>query len=93
MRNATRKLIEGMKQVRMDIVTAQFLSDYFVEVFDDKGIVIDHVNLHSHCLACAKTDYMAKYGRLVDIRGWQKQGMCGAFLKSMRMVTEEEKES
>lgn len=41
-------------------------------------------SLNSHCLACAKTELIGRTGGNVDIRGWQKQGMCGAFLKAMK---------
>lgn len=41
-------------------------------------------DVHSHCLACAKTDILAKYGGKVDTRGWQKQGSCGSVLASMQ---------
>lgn len=40
-------------------------------------------DFNSHCLACAKSDIMAKYGGEVDTRGWHKQGLCGAFLLAM----------
>ncbi len=39
-------------------------------------------DLHSHCLACAKADVIAKYGGKVDTRGWHKQGICGEFLSA-----------
>lgn len=42
-------------------------------------------NIKAHCLACAKSDILAKYGGQVDIRGWQKQGTCGLFLKAMSL--------
>ena len=93
MRRKTKELIKNMKQIRTDNVFQLFPGDYFVDVFDDKGKVIDHVDMSAHCLACAKSDYMAKYGRLVDIRGWHKQGMCGTFLKSMRTTVEFGEES
>jgi hypothetical protein len=35
----------------------------------------------AHCLACAKVEILMKYGGKVDLRGWQKQGGCGSFLK------------
>jgi hypothetical protein len=41
------------------------------------------VYVSSHCLACAKTDILAKHGGQVDTRGWHKQGICGSFLMAM----------
>ena len=43
----------------------------------------ESLNLHSHCLACAKSDIIAKRGGKVDTRGWHKQGTCGLFLLAM----------
>jgi len=46
--------------------------------------------MSAHCLACAKSDVLARYGGSVDLRGWHKQGICGAFLKSMQIAVESE---
>ena len=43
---------------------------------------VETVELDSHCLACAKSDILAKYGGKVDLRGWHKS-RCGAFLLAM----------
>lgn len=40
--------------------------------------------IRSHCLACAKVDILNEYGGKVDLRGWHRQGNCGAFLKTMQ---------
>lgn len=37
----------------------------------------------SHCLACAKSDVLAKHGGRVDLRGWMRTP-CGSFLKAMQ---------
>ena len=49
--------------------------------------------ISAHCLACAKTDLMAKTGELADIRGWHKQGVCGSFLKAMQTSIKKEIEN
>ena len=46
--------------------------------------------LHSHCLACAKIDILAKYGGKIDLRGWHKQGNCGLFLWAMQHTVDQE---
>ena len=48
---------------------------------------------HSHCLQCAKSDILAKYGGRVDTRGWHLSN-CGAFMLAMQKgIIEEEKEN
>lgn len=44
---------------------------------------LEHRYFSSHCLACAKSDVIAKYGGKVDTRGWHRQGLCGVFLLAM----------
>jgi hypothetical protein len=48
--------------------------------------------LSAHCLACAKSEVLARYGGNVDLRGWNKQGTCGAFLRAMQMTTDAEED-
>ena len=62
-----------------------FRRDYYAERGVD-GRAEDHREFSSHCLACAKTDIMAKTGEPADIRGWHNQGICGSFLKAMRIT-------
>jgi len=50
----------------------------------------EHVDVSAHCLACAKTEVLLKYGGKVDIRGWHKQGICGTFLKAASIAGEED---
>ena len=47
-------------------------------------------NLHSHCLACAKSDTIAKYGGEVDTRGWHNQGICGVFMLAIARGNQDE---
>lgn len=68
-----------------------FRTDYYAERIVD-GRAIDHKELSSHCLACAKVEIMTKTGEPADIRGWTYQGMCGSFLKAMRVSLEAEDE-
>lgn len=58
-------------------------SDYMAQRTKDGEI--ETVYLNSHCLACAKTDVLAKYGGKVDLRGWHKSP-CGSFLLAMAML-------
>lgn len=48
--------------------------------------------IRGHCLACAKAELLARHGGQVDLRGWHKQGHCGAFLKAMQIGVNQEKE-
>ena len=69
-----------------------FSRDYSAERIVS-GRAVDYKELSAHCIACAKVEIMTKTGEPADIRGWQKQGMCGSFLKAMRIsIDEEEKE-
>ncbi len=65
--------------------------DYYAELVID-GRATDYRDVSAHCKACAKSDLMAKTGIPADIRGWTWQGMCGAFLKAMRISLAEEEE-
>ncbi len=66
-----------------------FSSDYYAERVEN-GVVTERMNLHSHCLQCAKIDIMSETGEPADIRGWHRAGMCGAFAKTMRMTIDAE---
>jgi len=45
----------------------------------------------AHCLACAKTHTLERYGGRVDLRGWHKaHTMCGFFLKATQQAVVEE---
>lgn len=62
-------------------VSSMGSQDFIAErIIDGKS---EQQHVHSHCLACAKTDILAKYGGQVDTRGWQNQGTCGSFLKAI----------
>ena len=61
--------------------------DYIAERIVDGKHETQYV--HSHCLACAKTDILAKYGGKVDLRGWHKSP-CGVFLLAMAQTMDEE---
>ncbi len=62
-------------------VTSLGSQSYLAErIIDGKS---ESKDLHSHCLACAKVDIIARYGGEVDIRGWRNQGICGTFLLAM----------
>jgi hypothetical protein len=52
----------------------------------------EQVYLSAHCLACAKADVLAKHGGRVDLRGWHKQGACGAFMRAMQIAVDQEEE-
>ena len=58
-------------------------SSYYAERFSGGRVTESKKFDNVHCLACAKTTIMAETGELVDIRGWNFQGMCGSFLKAM----------
>ena len=47
-------------------------------IVDDKT---EYHEVKAHCLACAKNEVLLEYGGEVDLRGWHKQGTCGAFLR------------
>lgn len=68
------------------IASLQF-SDFLAERHID-GKTESHY-LHSHCLQCAKSDVLSKYGGKVDLRGWHKSP-CGAFLRVMQQAVDEE---
>lgn len=61
---------------------------HYVAYFDDGEVR----ETGAHCLACAKVDIMMETGLPVDIRGWNKQGFCGTFLKASRVSIDEEYE-
>jgi len=42
----------------------------------------------AHCQACAKVEVLMQYGGVVDLRGWQRQGVCGAFLRAAALDDE-----
>ena len=48
--------------------------------------------ISAHCLACAKSDVLARFGGQVDTRGWHMQGSCGSFLKT-RVTSVDSEES
>lgn len=67
-----------------------FRNDFYAErVVDGRAAFAKEIS--AHCSACAKTDIMTKTGEPADIRGWHMQGMCGSFLKAMRISLAEEK--
>jgi len=55
--------------------------DYLAERIVNGGLELHEIR--SHCLACAKADILSRYGGTVDLRGWHRQGFCGAFLYAM----------
>lgn len=63
---------------------------FIAERIIDKNL--QHHEIKAHCLACAKTDILAEYGGKVDLRGWHRQGLCGAFLLAMARTVDEEVE-
>ena len=48
---------------------------------------VEYVEVHSHCLVCAKIKILTEYGGQVDLRGCNNQGMCGNLLKSAQLAT------
>lgn len=47
----------------------------------------------AHCLACAKTEVLSRYGGQVDLRGWHMAAsMCGAFLRATAKAVDDEKD-
>jgi len=60
--------------------------DYLAErIIDGK---YEAHELRAHCLACAKTDVLAKYSGRVDLRGHHR-GLCGGFLWAMQQGVSE----
>ena len=69
----------------------RYMGGMYVAIRID-GQEVQSVDLPSstHCLACAKTSILAKRGGKVDLRGWHKQGYCGACLKAMQRAVDTE---
>lgn len=63
---------------------------YIAERILDDNHETKYVN--AHCLACAKSEVLARYGGKVDLRGWHRAGTCGFFLLAMQSGTDNEKE-
>lgn len=68
------------------------MSDYYAErTVDGKG---EYQELNAHCLACAKTEVLQKYGGRVDLRGWHKaDGMCGPMLLVTQQAVSQEEDT
>ncbi len=58
---------------------------YIAESYDGSW----QIGLSAHCLACAKSDILAKHGGRVDTRG--HNNICGSFLKAMQATIKIEK--
>jgi len=70
----------------------QMGSQHYLAERKVNGIIEWH-EVSAHCLACAKNEILMEYGGKVDLRGWQKQGNCGFFLRVTASELEEPPES
>ena len=62
---------------------------YFAEREIDGDIEFREVT--AHCLACAKTEILEKYGGRVDLRG--HNDICGNHLKAVQIATQQEEDN